>query len=132
MSHNDPISDMVCRIKNAQNAGFREVTVPFSNSIEAILRVLKEEGYVGDFAKNEVRKGVHTLTVTLSYTDTAPVIQEFKRVSKPGRRVYVNKKRMPKFKNGLGVNILSTPKGILADHQAFTLNVAGELLCSVF
>lgn len=132
MFHNDPISDMVCRIKNAQKAGFREVVVPFSKCIEAILRVLKEEGYVVDFVRQELRKGVNVLNVTLSYTDTAPVIQEFKRVSKPGRRVYVSRKKMPKFKNGLGVNILSTPKGILADHQAFTLNVAGELLCSVF
>jgi len=129
---NDPIGDMITRIRNAQMRSKPKVSSPGSKLRESVLEVLKSEGYIRGFASVERESGRSELDIELKYFDGEPVIREISRVSKPGRRVYVSVKNLPRINNGLGVAILSTPKGVMADHAARDANVGGEILCTVF
>jgi small subunit ribosomal protein S8 len=132
MAVNDPISDMIARIRNAQMRNKPKVSMPGSKHRERVLEVLKTEGYIRGYAAVAHASGRNELEVELKYFDGTPVIREFERVSKPGRRVYASVKNLPRINNGLGVAILSTPKGVMADHAARDANVGGEILCTVF
>jgi small subunit ribosomal protein S8 len=129
---NDPIGDMITRIRNAQMRNKPKVSTPGSKLRERVLEVLKTEGYIRGYAAVEHSSGRSELEIELKYFDGAPVIREIARVSKPGRRVYASVKALPRINNGLGVSILSTPKGVMADHAARDANVGGEILCTVF
>lgn len=129
---NDPIGDMITRIRNAQLRSKPKVSSPGSKLRESVLEVLKSEGYIRGFASVERESGRSELDIELKYFDGEPVIREITRVSKPGRRVYVSVKNLPRINNGLGVAVLSTPKGVMADHAARDANVGGELLFTVF
>ncbi len=131
MSMNDPLGDLLTRIRNAQMRNKSKVSSPNSRLRESVLEVLKSEGYIRGYAVVE-RDGRSELEIELKYFDGAPVIREIARVSKPGRRVYTSVKNMPRVNNGLGVTIVSTPKGVMADHAAREANVGGEILCTVF
>ncbi len=132
MSLNDPLGDMITRIRNAQMRNKSKVSTPGSRLRESVLEVLKSEGYIRGYASVEHSTGRSELEIELKYFDGAPVIREIARVSKPGRRVYASVKALPRINNGLGVSILSTPKGVMADHAARDANVGGEILCTVF
>jgi small subunit ribosomal protein S8 len=129
---NDPISDLITRIRNAQMRNKPKVSSPGSKLRESVLEVLKTEGYIRGYASVEHANGRSELEIELKYFDGAPVIREIARVSKPGRRVYASVKALPRINNGLGVSIVSTPKGVMADHAARDANVGGEILCTVF
>lgn len=128
----DPISDMITRIRNAQMRNKSKVSMPGSRLRESVLEVLKTEGYIRGFATVDHDSGRSELEIELKYFDGTPVIREIERVSKPGRRVYVAVRNLPRINNGLGVAILSTPKGVMADHAARDANVGGEILFTVF
>ena len=132
MSLNDPLGDMITRIRNAQMRNKSKVSTPGSRLRESVLEVLKTEGYIRGYAAVEHSTGRSELEIELKYFDGAPVIREISRVSKPGRRVYASVKALPRINNGLGVSILSTPKGVMADHAARDANVGGEIICTVF
>jgi small subunit ribosomal protein S8 len=132
MSLNDPLGDMLTRIRNAQQRSKPKVSTPGSKLRESVLEVLKTEGYIRGYAAVEHSSGRNELEIELKYFDGQPVIREIDRVSKPGRRVYVAVKNLPRINNGLGIAILSTPKGVMADHAARDANVGGEILCTVF
>ncbi len=132
MPMNDPLGDMITRIRNAQMRNKSKVSTPSSKLRERVLEVLKSEGYIRGYAAVEHAGGKNELEIELKYFDGAPVIREIARVSKPGRRVYASVKALPRVNNGLGVAILSTPKGVMADHDARDANVGGEILCTVF
>lgn len=132
MSLSDPLGDLLTRIRNAYGRKKTKVTSPASSLRVRVLEVLKAEGYIRDFAKVDFDNGKSELEIELKYYEGAPVIREIARVSKPGRRVYVSVKSIPSVANGLGISILSTPKGVMADHQAREQNVGGEVLCQVF
>jgi small subunit ribosomal protein S8 len=132
MAVNDPISDMIARIRNAQMRNKPKVSIPGSKQRERVLEVLKTEGYIRGYAAVAHASGRNELEVELKYFDGTPVIREIERISKPGRRVYASVKNLPRINNGLGVAILSTPKGVMADHAARDANVGGEILCTVF
>jgi small subunit ribosomal protein S8 len=127
----DPVGDMLARIRNAQERGKTKVVVPPSRLRERVLEVLHKEGYIRGFATVE-KDGKSELEVELKYFDGAPVIKEVHRVSKPGRRVYASVTTLPSVYNGLGIAILSTPKGVMTDADARAQNVGGEILCTVF
>ncbi|KQZ00557.1 30S ribosomal protein S8 [Pseudolabrys sp. Root1462] len=129
---NDPIGDMITRIRNAQMRAKSKVSMPGSKQRERVAEVLKAEGYVRGYAVVAHANGRSELEIELKYFDGAPVIREIERVSKPGRRVYASVKNLPRINNGLGVAIVSTPKGVMADHAARDANVGGEILCTVF
>jgi small subunit ribosomal protein S8 len=129
---NDPIGDMIVRIYNAQMRKKSKVSTPASRLRESVLDVLKNEGFIRGYASVEHTNGHKELEIELKYFDGAPVIREISRVSKPGRRVYASVRSLPRVNNGLGVAILSTPKGVMADHDARDNNVGGEILCTVF
>jgi len=129
---NDPIGDMITRIRNAQMRAKSKVSMPGSKQRERVAEVLKTEGYVRGYAVVAHANGRSELEIELKYFDGAPVIREIERVSKPGRRVYASVKNLPRINNGLGVAIVSTPKGVMADHAARDANVGGEILCTVF
>jgi small subunit ribosomal protein S8 len=131
MNISDPIGDMLARIRNAQERGKNKVTVPPSRLRERVLEVLHREGYIRGFTTVELA-GKSELEVELKYFDGAPVIKEIHRVSKPGRRVYASVSTLPSVYNGLGISILSTPKGVMSDADARAQNVGGEVLCTVF
>ena len=131
MSLSHPIGDMVTRIRNGQNAGKETVTVPNSKLRAAVLAVLKDEGFIEDFKKQEIDEHRSNLVVTLKYVGGNGAIQEISVVSKPGRRVYSGSAKMPRVLNGLGVAIVSTPQGVMTDHKARLMNVGGEVLCKV-
>jgi small subunit ribosomal protein S8 len=122
MTMSDPLGDMLTRIRNGQRAGFTSVRAPGSRLRANVLDVLKREGYIRE----------PELVIELKYADGEPVIREISRVSKPGRRVYSKIKDLPRIYNGLGIAILSTPRGVLSDHEARVANVGGEVLCRVF
>src|SRR5215208_2900089 len=122
MSMNDPIGDLLSRIRNAQMRKKSKVSTPGSRLRANLLDVLKSEGYIRGYTAVEHKDGRSEFEIELKYFDGAPVIREIERISKPGRRVY----------NGLGVAILSTPKGVMADHDAREQNLGGEILCTVF
>ena len=131
MSMNDPLGDLLTRIRNAQMRNKSKVSSPNSRLRERVLEVLKSEGYIRGYAVVE-REGFSEIEIELKYFDGEPVIREIARVSKPGRRVYASVKALPRINNGLGISILSTPKGVMADHEARDANVGGEIICTVF
>jgi len=130
MSMTDPIADLLTRIRNAQSAGKAEVTIPSSTKKQAVLGVLKDEGYVEDFRVEGDAKP--QLVVKLKYFQGEPVIETIKRISKPGLRIYKDKASLPSVKGGLGVAIVSTSKGVMSDRAARAAGVGGEVLCEVF
>lgn len=132
MSVNDPLGDMLTRIRNAQMRGKSTVATPASKLRAWVLDVLLDEGYIRGYEKSETPNGQGELVISLKYFEGTPVIREVKRVSKPGRRVYMATKDLPSVRNGLGVSIISTPKGVMSDAAARSANVGGEVLCTVF
>ena len=132
MQLNDPLGDLLTRIRNAQMRKKPKVSTPGSRLRVSVLDVLKSEGYIRGYAEVEHADGRNELEIELKYFDGQPVIREISRVSKPGRRVYVAVRNLPRVNNGLGISILSTPKGVMADHDARDANVGGEVLCTVF
>jgi small subunit ribosomal protein S8 len=132
MMMNDPLGDMLTRIRNAQLRGKSTVKTPASKLRAWVLDVLADEGYIRGYEKAETENGQGELTISLKYFEGSPVIRELKRVSKPGRRVYMSVKEIPSVRNGLGVSIVSTPKGVMSDAAARSANVGGEVLCTVF
>ena len=132
MSLNDPLGDMLTRIRNAQMRSKTKVSTPGSTLRANVLDVLKTEGYIRDYSSAELGNGRTEFEIELKYFDGEPVIREIARVSKPGRRVYSAVRDLPRIRNGLGIAILSTPKGVMADHDARDQNVGGEILCTVF
>ncbi len=132
MSMNDPLSDLLTRIRNGQAARLSEIKSPSSKLRANVLEVLKREGYIRDYSVKQNDNGSSQLNVELKYSEGQPVIKEITRVSKPGRRVYTQIKDVPRVYNGLGISILSTPRGVLSDKEAREANVGGEVLCRVF
>ncbi|MEM8813603.1 MAG: 30S ribosomal protein S8 [Pseudomonadota bacterium] len=132
MAVTDPLGDMLTRIRNAQMRRRSSVSTPASKLRQRVLDVLESEGYIRGYAMVDYDSGKSEFEIELKYYDGEPVIREIKRVSKPGRRVYSSVRNIPQVANGLGVSILSTPKGVMADHQARDENVGGEVLCEVF
>ena len=128
----DPIGDMFTRIRNGQMRSLNTIDVPASNFRQQILEVLKSEGFITNFFVEKKENNKKNLKVDLKYYEGVPVIKEIKRVSKPGRRVYSRATSIPKFQNGLGVSILSTPKGVMTDNEARKNNLGGEIICRVF
>ena len=131
MNLNDPIGDLITRIRNAQLRGRSKLTSPASTLRARVLQVLKDEGYIRDF--REVANGAHKeIEIELTYFEGAPAIHEIQRVSKPGRRVYSSIKDLRLVRNGLGISIISTPKGVMSDNAAREANVGGEIICEVY
>jgi small subunit ribosomal protein S8 len=128
----DPVGDLLTRIRNGQAARLSSIHCPASKLRVNLLEVLKREGYIRDYAVSEKDSGKSELNIELKYSEGQPVIREIKRVSKPGRRVYTQIKDVPRVYNGLGISILSTPRGVLSDREAREANVGGEILCRVF
>jgi small subunit ribosomal protein S8 len=128
----DPLGDMLTRIRNGQHASKDTINSPASNLRTNVLEVLKREGYIRDYRSYELDAGHAELEIELKYAEGQPVIHEISRVSKPGRRVYSKIKELPRYYNGLGIAILSTPRGVMSDHEARAANVGGEILCRVF
>jgi len=123
---------MLTRIRNAIMRNKTTVSTPASKLRGRVLDVLKDEGYIRGYTQTEFENGKSDFEIELKYYDNGPVIREIARVSKPGRRVYVSAKTIPQVANGLGISVLSTPKGVMADHSAREQNVGGEVLCRVF
>jgi small subunit ribosomal protein S8 len=132
MTMTDPLGDMLTRIRNAQLRRRGSVSTPGSRLRARVLDVLKSEGYIRDYSTTEFGNGRTEFEIELKYFDGEPVIRRIARVSKPGRRVYASVDAMPRVADGLGVTILSTPQGVMADHEAREKNVGGEVLCQVF
>ena len=132
MSMSDPLGDMLTRIRNGQQAHKPTIESPASKIRANVLEVLQREGYIRGYTRAEVRPGVAELKIELKYVDGEPVIREITRVSKPGRRIYSRVADLPRVYNGLGISILSTPRGVLSDNEARAANVGGEILCRVF
>ena len=132
MSVNDPIGDLITRIRNAQMRRKEKTSTPGSRLRASVLDVLRDEGYIRGYTATDHGNGRSEFEIELKYFDGVPVIREIARVSKPGRRVYVAAKSIPQVANGLGISILSTPKGVMADHEAREQNVGGEILCQIF
>ena len=129
---NDPIGDMLTRIRNSQMRGKSTVSVPSSKMRVRVLDVLKAEGYIRGYEMSTGKDGHPAIEVSLKYFEGTPVIREMKRVSKPGRRVYLGVDDIPQVRQGLGVSIVSTSKGVMSDASARAANVGGEVLCTVF
>jgi small subunit ribosomal protein S8 len=123
---------MLTRIRNGQRARQAVVASPASKIRANVLEVLKREGYIRGFTREDLRPGVAELKIELKYVDGEPVIREITRVSKPGRRIYSRVADLPRVYNGLGISILSTPRGVMSDNEARAANVGGEILCRVF
>jgi len=132
MTMNDPLGDMLTRIRNAQMRRRPKVSTPASNLRQRVLDVLLEEGYIRGYARVEQKNKTAELEIELKYNNGLPAIRDITRVSKPGRRVYSPVSDLPTVANGLGVAILSTPKGVMPDWRAREENVGGEVLCSIF
>ena len=132
MSMSDQVADLLTRIRNGQQSKKESVTAPASNMRENVLGVLEREGYIRGFERYNVRTGIDEIKIELKYYDGEPVIREINRVSRPGCRVYSKIKDLPKVYNGLGIAILSTPRGVMSDAEAREANVGGEILCQVF
>ncbi len=132
MAMNDPLGDMLTRIRNAQMRHRPKVSTPASNLRARVLDVLTEEGYIRGYARVEQKGAGAEFEIELKYFNGQPAIREIERISKPGRRVYSPVKELPTVANGLGVAILSTPKGVMSDQRAREENVGGEVLCNVF
>jgi small subunit ribosomal protein S8 len=132
MAYTDPLGDLLTRIRNGQSARLRVVKSPTSGLRNSVLDVLKRQGYIRDFSIEKSDNGQNLVTVELKYFEDEPVIKEIQRVSTPGRRVYSGVSDLKPIRNGLGISILSTPKGVMSDQEARTANVGGEVLCQVF
>ena len=132
MSMSDPLGDMLTRIRNGQCARKSVGSSPASRFRSNVLEVLKREGYIRNYSSVDIRPGLKELKIELKYHEGQPVISEIKRVSRPGRRVYYGIRDLPRVYNGLGIAILSTPRGVLSDNEARTAKVGGEVLCHVF
>ena len=132
MSMTDPLGDMLTRIRNAIMRKKGKVSTPASKLRARVLDVLQSEGYIRGYSQVDFENGKSEIEIELKYIVNVPVIREITRISKPGRRVYVSVKSIPQVANGLGISILSTPKGVMADHEAREQNVGGELLCRIF
>ncbi len=132
MTLTDPIGDMFTRIRNGQMRSLASVQIPSSNFRKNILEILKKEGYIKDYFIDKSENNKISLKISLKYYEGYPVIKEIKRISKPGRRVYSRATSIPKVMNGLGLAILSTPKGVMSDIDARKNNVGGEIICRVF
>ena len=131
MSLSDPIGDMIARVKNAQARNHKKVVLPSSNFKSKIADILKNEGFIKDF-KISIEEKKNILSLELKYHSGNPVISNFERVSKPGRRIFSSADSLPKINNGLGIAILSTPKGVMTDIDARKQKVGGEIICKVF
>lgn len=132
MTMQDPVADMLTRIRNAQIAGIKEITMPASKTKASIAEVLTAEGYVESYSVSEAEGNKKLLTIGLKYFEGRPVIEEIKRISRPGLRQYKRKDEIPVLKGGLGIYIVSTDKGVMSDRAARARGIGGELLCSVF
>lgn len=132
MSMNDTVADMLTRIRNGQRAYLPKVSAPYSRQLEAICAVLQREGYIRGTSVIELKKNKRDLQIELKYFEGEPAIKEIKRISKCGRRIYSASTALPKVRNGLGISILSTSKGVLSDFEARQQHVGGEVICSVF
>jgi len=132
MTFIDPVGDMITRIRNAQMRLLNNVVIPNSKFRAKILDILKQEGYISDYKFLTNKDSKENLSVDLKYNNGMPVIKEIKRISKPGRRIYARADSIPKIKNGLGMAIVSTSKGIMTDNDARTKKVGGEIICKVF
>ena len=132
MSMSDTLGDMLTRIRNAQTTNKKVVDAPASRFRKNVLEVLKREGFIRNFEEKEMKPGINFFEIELKYYNGKPVITEIKRVSKPGRRVYSSIKNLQKTYNGLGISILSTPRGVMSDNEAREANVGGEVLCTIY
>jgi small subunit ribosomal protein S8 len=132
MNMTDPLGDMLTRIRNGQSAKKDSVLTPASRLRASVLDVLQREGYIRGYSDEATTGPTPTIRIELKYFEGQPAIQHVSRVSKPGRRVYAGAQDLPRVKNGLGITIVSTPKGVLSDAEARTENVGGEVLCQVF
>ena len=132
MTFIDPVGDMITRIRNAQMRLLGNVKIPSSKFRARIFDVLKKEGYISDYKIINDGKNIENLSVDLKYNNGLPVIKEISRVSKPGRRIYAKATSIPKIKNGLGLAIVSTSKGIMTDNEARTQKIGGEIICRIF
>jgi small subunit ribosomal protein S8 len=132
MAMSDPLGDMLTRIRNGLSARKAVIVSPASRLRTNVLEVLQREGYIRGYSQEDIRAGVSEIKIELKYSEGEPVIKEIKRVSKPGRRVYSKIKDLPRVYNGLGIAILSTPRGVMSDNEARAANVGGEVLCQVF
>ena len=128
----DTLGDMLTRIRNGQTTNKKVVDAPASRFRKNVLEVLKREGFIRNFEEKEMRPGINFFEIELKYYNGKPVITEIKRVSKPGRRVYSSIKNLQKKYNGLGISILSTPRGVMSDNEAREANVGGEVLCTIY
>ena len=131
MSLSDPIGDMIARIKNASLRNYKKVDIPSSKFKAKIIDVLKNEGFIIDY-KIEKNEGKDSLLIDLKYNSGNPVINSIQRISKPGRRIFSSAESLPKVSNGLGIAIVSTPKGVMTDQDARKNQVGGEIICKVF
>ena len=132
MTLTDPIGDMFSRIRNGQMRSLNSIDIPSSNFRKNILKILKDEGYIKDYYIEKSENNKISLKINLKYYEGDPVIKEIKRISKPGRRVYSRANSIPRVMNGLGLAILSTPKGVMTDAEAKKNNIGGEIICKVF
>lgn len=132
MAMTDVLGDMLTRIRNGQKARKTSVPVPASKLRANVLDVLKREGYIRDYSQVEIRGGVREFNVELKYHEGEPAIRTISRVSRPGRRIYSGIGELERYYNGLGISVLSTPQGVMSDHEARRRNVGGEVLCRVF
>ena len=128
----DPIGDMFTRIRNGLMRNLNTVNIPASKFRSKILEILKSEGYINNFYIEKNNNNTKTIKVDLKYYEGSPVIKEIKRISKPGRRIYSRADSIPKIQNGLGLAIISTPKGVMSDNEARKNNLGGEIICRVF
>ncbi len=132
MAMTDPLGDMLTRIRNGQMAGKGAVSSPASNLRRRVLDVLQREGYIRGYSMSEPTAGKKEVAIELKYHNGSPVIKELRRISKPGRRVYAGVRDLPRIYNGLGIAIMSTPRGVMSDAEARDAHVGGEVLCMVF
>ena len=132
MSMSDTLGDMLTRIRNGQTTNKKVVDAPASRFRKNVLEVLKREGFIRNFEEKEMKPGINFFEIELKYYNGKPVITEIKRVSKPGRRVYSSIKNLQRTYNGLGISILSTPRGVMSDNEAREANVGGEVLCTIY
>jgi len=132
MSMSDPLADMLTRIRNGQRVNKETVSSPASNMRQRVLDVLTREGFIRGYARSDDDGGKPQINIELKYHEGGPVIREIKRVSRPGLRVYSSVADLPRIRNGLGISIVSTPKGVLSDSEARAQNVGGEIICTVF
>lgn len=132
MSMSDPLGDMLTRIRNGQSANMPVINCPHSNLRASVCAVLQDEGFIRGFKVVDTQNNKKDLEIELKYDEGQPVIKELKRVSKPGRRIYSKIKDLQPFYNGLGIAVISTPQGVMADHKARNENIGGEVLCQVY